>query len=677
MKILDSRRAYRIRPTSDEHECTTFISGSPLGHMKQEGGGSKAVVDALVATPFPQRNLLAVEAFGSFAFMSVEAEQVDILVSHSHPGLFVHVSGPKVTVCDDLATLAVFTGAFEPNPIEVLRYIPGTINGHCFTTPVAGISRIPGGTSGRISRSGEFEIAPVPLSGTGGTNLEGLLERFFFLLAEREGNTCLYSSGGIDSAALLAVASQSSRPIYTVNGPENAYRQEVAAMVMAAVRAPKSSIIDMEHLDVEDHPGALNGKDSCDTSLPPKRDDSMLIQDRLDLLIKTNYFRDSYKIRSADNRVSGSGIVFATRVNGYGADELLLGEKRHNSLSSIYACNVIWNFKNFLEKNPFSVGSIAKQFAVLCIKRRLGMYTCSVSDLIAREICHRYAFFGKASDATGCGRFEEVLHHHVSAQALDLARWIVRDSLDRERFSLSSFVRMIRQFLYFNVTHLHVLRYASHGQAQGSIYEFPYIQGPIVASMASSLPRLLDDWHPKRVLFLTFRNRTGHNYRHGLRNAGSRASSGAKWCTGRKGLRSVVRLMVRVSRGRKRLAVSPVGLGRSVGMDTGTSEERAYWPRVHAVLAAEFDGSSCSNRLSDIATQPTDGLQHAALQLLQSVESDFRVEAGRVSTSPELGFSLTHTLNWMHINLFFSSISLRGRGTGRSHASREVDFWSV
>lgn len=677
MNILDSKRAYRIRPTSDEHECRTFISGFPLGHMKREGGGPRAVIDALITTPYPQRNNLVAEAFGSFAFISVEAEHIDLLVSFSHPGLFVNVGGDKVNVCDDLATLAVFTGTVEPNPIEVLRYLPGTINGHCFTSPVAGISRIPGGTSGRISRSGEIRLAPVPLPDTAGEDLENLLERFFLLLAKQEGHTCIYSSGGIDSAALLAIASQSSRPIYTANGPENSYRQEVAAMVMAAVCGAESPIIDVDDHDIEDYVGTLNDGRPNETGPMPKPDHQALFEQRYDLLIKTNYFRDSYKVRSADDRIAGSGVAFTTRVNGYGADELLLGEKRDNSLSSIYACNVLWNFKNVLERNPFSLGNVSKQFASILIRHRLGKHSPGLTDLIALEICDHYAFFGKASDAAGSGRFKDVLHDHVSAQALDLARWIARNSLDKGGFSLSSYVLMIRQFLYFNVTHLHVLRYASHGQAQGSIYEFPYVQGPIVASMASSLPRVLHDWHPKRQLFRIFGKRTGLNYRRGLRDAGGRASGGAKWCAGQDCLGSVIRLVVRGSGYRTIRAVRPARGGRSVGLDAAASEERIHWHRVDEALTAAFDGSLCGDTLSGMATQPTDGLQHAALQVLQSVESDFRVQAGRVSTSPKLGFSLTHTLNWMHINLFFDSISLRRSRFGTRQSCSEINSWSV
>lgn len=654
MRIVSTAGPYAVRHLGSGTDYQTYLSGMPLGYLDGiTPVDHSSMLNALSAGRHREISEIVPRSFGSWAWIRQANDAIEVVISPSHPGVYFHyASDSTVWLGDDLATLAKGLDVVpKVDTLEALRYIPGVINGGCFKTVFAGITRIPGNVTAIISSDGRFDVTPVPPSGKSGLELHELFDTFFDLLSAQYGDVCVYSSGGIDSGATLCRSKKSTSNIYVVNGDESNYRKEVAAQVFATIRSDSRNFFAIGSSNDSEYP---DGNGARLAGL-----DQSLIRERFGVLVKTNYFRTNYKIRTADLHVARSTYDFKVRINGYGADELLLGEKTGPELSSIYSYSRGFNLHNLLHSSPFSLPKLLAQYVM--ISRHAGDHRRDserFTQHVAEFVCDKFAFFGKTAESAGWGMYRRELEGYLGNQSRDLALWIARSWLSRESWSIRVYIGSVRQFIYFQVTHLHVLRYSGHGYVQGAIYEFPYLQGAVLNEMATSLPPPSNSWRPKRTLYRIYRDTIGEPYARSLRRARCLVGvdQGVRYRFNRTFRRFSSRALATFPRFR-RLAKSVEGFV-SISSRSGRSEELQLrrdgsLAGIHPALALAY--SSLNGNAPPLADQIySHESPHRIFSILdRAIEVD---SEGFTRIVGNIDLKEREVLNWMHINVFLDHI---------------------
>ena len=664
VRILRSISPYSIEKLAGCSLSQVFVSGKPLGYFD----GDRLVenvemLGVLRAGDASEVAAIASRSFGGFAWVRETDQAIEVVISPSHPGIFWHfdpVDG-KIVLSDDFATLARQTNNEELDPMETLRFIPGIINGSCFKTMFAQIRRIPGNISAKIYPDGSAEKSLLPDSPRLGKSIKEYFHEYFGLLSKFSNQILVYSSGGVDSAALLSSVADSGVDCFVVNGDESSYRQEVSQRILETVKGVSSKIVDV---------GDLEGLRLLDL-----RDDKnlnlsqALTRSRLDTLVKTNYFRTEYKIKTADIRAVRSGHRFDTLINGYGADEVLLGEKTGPDLSSIYSGTGSFYIKNAMRGSPFSFLGLWRQY--LRISSRIVISGLrkenSLQDIVALEVVKQFCFFGKTSGSMGRGENRRLLEHYLLDDARALALWIVEQVLSERAWSIRTYVNIVRKFVYFHVTHIHVLRYASHAQRENAVFEFPYLQAAILNDRAETLPALADVWRPKGELYRHYRDNIGESYRSSLRRAKAKVGldeAGLKLrrsIFGKSRLAGILRRLPGVRRF-GRLLIARVRPSAKEGL----SQSKESPTEVTGICPSL---TKAYGNLSSIASLPLCSSNKVPKELsilFHKMGGGVSILGEKVYVQYELDMNQRELLNWMHVNVLLDSCRRETPAEGNS-----------
>lgn len=671
MKIVTSDNRYSIKEVCSNSFGRNFVSGMPLGYLDAE----KVVEHPEMLKDLCSANISKVAAmcsrsFGGFAWIRETDHALEIVTSPSHPGIFYHCgTNGEVTLSEDLASLAATSVDVSIDPLELLRYVPGIINGSCFNTIFKEIKRIPGNIVGTISSDGAVQHQPLPVLPRLGKSIKDYFDIYFYLLKKYHETILIYSSGGIDSAAILSSVGKDGQKCSVVNGDESPYRQQVALQVFRAVSKHCSMI---EAVMPGVNASAIDLNDENASKLAEN-----LSQTRFDTLVKTNYFRTSYKIKTADIRIARSGKRFGVHINGYGADELVLGEKTGPDLSSIYSGTADFYIQNVLRPSPFSLISIYLQYYSLSCRRisNHNISKASFANVVAAEVSKKFCFFGKAAGAAGAGKIRALLENPIANDAFTLAMWIISDELSTKDWHLGTYMSIVRKFVYFHVTHIHVMRYSFHAQRENALFEFPYLQGAILNEMMVKSPLLSDMWSPKRELYKIFKANAGVSYLQVLKRA--RAVSGIDLKKSYIAPRQILQVVRRVP-----------FLGKAIGkvrrLSRGMVQNHFLSNKpteVEGVSSSLVDAyrllSNNSDKLLVINELHRANAPQEIIEAFENIAGCIQInDNSKVFNCSGNPMNRRELLNWMHLNVFLDIVKsrrLKAATTSLNHAKLESE----
>jgi len=671
MKLLLNKTSYSLKKINSDISRPVYLSGEPLGYLAEHKLIERPVMLEVLSSSSQQEIAeICSRSFGSFAWICELDQSIQIVTSPSHPGIFYHCgTNGELTLSEDLANLAATSADVNIDPLELLRYIPGIINGSCFNTIFKEIKRIPGNIVATISSDGAVQQQPLPVLPRLGKSIKDYFDIYFDLLKKYHESILIYSSGGIDSAAILSSVGKNGQKCSVVNGDESPYRQEVALRVFRAVSKHCSMIEDVM-LGVND--SAIELSDEKASKLAEN-----LSQARFDTLVKTNYFRTSYKIKTADIRVATSGKKFGVHINGYGADELVLGEKTGPDLSSIYSGTADFYIQNALRPSPFSLISIYLQYYSLSYRRisRHNISKASFANVVAAEVSKQFCFFGKAAGAAGAGKIRALLENPIADDAFTLAMWIVTDELSTKDWHLDTYMSIVRKFVYFHVTHIHVMRYSFHAQRGNALFEFPYLQGAILNEMMVKAPLLSDMWSPKKELYKIFKANAGVSYLQVLKRA--RAVSRIDLKKSYIAPRQILKLVRRVP-----------FLGKAIGklrrpsrgmVQNHLSSNKPI--EVQGVSSSLVDAyrllSNSSNKLLVIKELHRANAPQEIIEVFENIAGCIHInDNNKVFIGSDNPMNQRELLNWMHLNVFLDivrSTRLKTSTLSRNYAKVEPE----